>query len=282
MILVTGATGNIGRHVVTALLDERQEVRALTRDPQRAGLPSAAEVCTGDFDAVETLTPAMKDVDTILLATYGPATGTRDANVAHAAATAGASRIVKISIAGVEAGDSDPVTEWHRAGEEAIDRVGISRTFLRCGELMTTALWWAETIRSMGRVFVPFADSPSAPIDPIDVATVAARRLTDSPSDDSEALVLTGPEVLTSRERVRRLGEMLGTTLDCIEVPREAAFERMVAAGQPPVIACARLDMIEVKSKGPGTVPSDTVETVTGRPAQTFDDWAARNLAAFR
>jgi (4-alkanoyl-5-oxo-2,5-dihydrofuran-3-yl)methyl phosphate reductase len=282
MILVTGATGNIGRHVVTTLLDEGQEVRALTRDPERAGLPSEVDVVTGDFDAVETLTPAMKGVDTVLLASYGPATGRRDANVANTAATAGARRIVKISIAGVEAGDRDPVTEWHRAGEEAIDRVGIPRTFLRCGELMSTALWWAETIRSMGKVFVPFADSPSAPIDPIDVATVAARCLTDTRSDDSAALVLTGPEALTSRARVQRLGEMLGTTLECVEDPREAALEKMVAAGQPPVIASARLDMIEVKSKGPGAAPSDTVETVTGRPAQTFDDWAARNFAAFR
>ena len=281
MILVTGATGNIGRLVVTTLLDEGQEVRALTRDPECARLPSEVDVFTGDFDAVETLAPAMKGVDTVLLASYGPVTGTRDANVAHTAATAGASRIVKISIAGVEAGDCDPVTEWHRAGEEAIDRVGIPRTFLRCGELMTTALWWAATIRSMGKVFVPFADSPSAPIDPVDVAMVAVRCLTDSRPGESEALVLTGPEVLTSSARVHRLGAMLGTTLECVEVPREAAFEKMVAAGQPPVIASARLDMIEVKSKGPGAVPSDTVEAVTGRPAQTFDDWAARNLAAF-
>ena len=191
-------------------------------------------------------------------------------------------RIVKISIAGVDAGDSDPVTAWHRAGEEAIDRVGIPRTFLRCGELTTTALWWAETIRAIGNVFVPFADAPSAPIDPVDVATVAVRCLTDSHPDNREALVLTGPEVLTSRACVQRLGELLGTTLACVEVPREAAFERMVAAGQPAVIANARLDMIEVKSRGMGAAPSNTVELVTGRPAHTFDERATRNLAAFR
>lgn len=282
MILVTGATGNIGRHVVTTLLDEGQAVRALTRDPERAGLPSKVDVVTGDFHAADTLAPAMKGVDTVLLASYGPTTGRQDANVANAADAAGAARIVKISIAGVDAGDADPVTEWHRAGEEAIDRVGIPRTFLRCGELMTTALWWAETIRSMGKVFVPFADSPSAPIDPLDVATVAARCLTGSRPDDPEALLLTGSEVLTSRARVERLGAKLGTPLECIEVPREAAFQRMVAAGQPSVIASARLDMIEVKSKGPGAAPSDTVEALTGRPARTFDDWAAQNLAAFR
>jgi uncharacterized protein YbjT (DUF2867 family) len=282
MILVTGATGNIGRHVVTALLDEGQDVRALTRDPGRSGLPAEVDVFGGDFDAVDTLTPAMEGVDTVLLASYGPATGRQDDNVATTAAGAGARRIVKISIAGVEHGDRDPVTEWHRAGEEAIDRVGIPCTFLRCGELMTTALWWAETIRSVGKVFVPFADAPSAPIDPLDVAMVAARCLVEGRPDHSESLVLTGPEVLTSRARVQLLGEMLATTLECVEIPREVAFEKMVTAGQPPVIASARLDMIEVKSKGPGSAPSDTVEMVTGRPPRTFDDWAARNLAAFR
>jgi uncharacterized protein YbjT (DUF2867 family) len=281
MILVTGATGNIGGHVVTMLLDEGQEVRALTRAPDRARLPTAVEVVAGDFDAVETLVPAMEGVDTVFLSSYGPATGTHDANVANTAAAAGASRIVKISIAGVEAGDSDPVTAWHRSGEQAIDREGMPRTFLRCGELMTTALWWAETIKATGKVFVPFADAPSAPIDPVDVATVAVRCLIDR-RDNPEALALTGPDVLTSRARVHRLGEMLGITLSCVEVPRDAAFERMVAAGQPPVIANARLDMIEVKSKGPGATPSKTVEQVTGHPARTFDEWAARNLAAFR
>jgi uncharacterized protein YbjT (DUF2867 family) len=282
MILVTGATGNIGRHVVSTLLGDGREVRALTRDPERAGLPPEVDIVTGDFDAIETLAPAMNGVDTVLLASYGPTTGSRDMNVATTAARAGVGRIVKISIAGVEAGDRDPVTTWHRAGEEAVDRVGIPRTFLRCGELMTTALWWAETIRSVGKVFVPFADSPSAPIDPVDVAMVATRCLTDSRPDDVEALLLTGPEVLTSRARVQRLGEVLGTPLECVEIAPDAAFERMVAAGQPPVVARARLDMIEVKSKGPGADPSDTVEVLTGHPAHTFDDWAARNLTAFR
>jgi uncharacterized protein YbjT (DUF2867 family) len=281
MILVTGATGNIGRHVVTTLLGEGHDVRALTRDPERAGLPSAVDARTGDFDSVETLAPAMAGIDTVLLASYGPATETRDANVATTAAAAGARRIVKISIAGVETGDADPVTAWHRAGEEAIDRVGIPRMFLRCGELMTTALWWAGSIKASGKVFVPFADAPSAPVDPVDVAMVAARCLTDR-ACDVDALTLTGPEILTSRARVRRLGELLGTSLVCVEVPREAAFERMVAAGQPPEIANARLDMIEVKSKGPGAAPSMTVELVIGRPAQTFDGWAGRNLAAFQ
>jgi uncharacterized protein YbjT (DUF2867 family) len=282
MILVTGATGNIGRHVVTTLLADGHDVRALTRDPEQAGLPSAVDVRTGDFDSVGTLAPAMEGIATVLLASYGPATESRDANVATTAAAAGARRIVKISIAGVETGDADPVTAWHRAGEEAINRVGIARTFLRCGELMTTALWWAGSIKATGKVFVPFADAPSAPVDPLDVATVAAHCLTDRGPGDIEALTLTGPEILTSRARVRRLGELLGTSLVCVEVPREAAFERMVAAGQPPVIANARLDMIEVKSKGPGAEPSNAVERVIGRPAQTFDDWAGRNLAAFQ
>jgi uncharacterized protein YbjT (DUF2867 family) len=282
VILVTGATGNIGRHVVAALLERGEQVRALTRDPKPADLPAAIEVFTGDFDAVETLTPAMNDVEAVFVATYGPATGSRDANLAMAAAKAGVGRIVKISIAGVDEGDRDPVSEWHRSGEEAIDLVGVPRTFLRCGELMSTALWWAEMIRSTGKVFVPFADAASAPIDPVDVAAVAAHFLTDDRSGVSAAVLLTGPEVLSARARVRRLGEILGTTLECIEVPREAAFERMVAAGQPAEIARARLEMIEVKSRGPGSTPSGTVETVTGRPARTFDDWATRNRARFR
>jgi uncharacterized protein YbjT (DUF2867 family) len=282
MILVTGATGHVGRHLVTQLLDRGEEVRALTRDPGRAGLPPGVDVVAGDLDDVETLTPAMRGAGRVFLVSFGPGTAARDANVARAAATAGAHRIVKISVLGVEDGDRDPVTTWHRAGEEAVDRAGIPRTFLRCGEFMSNALMWAETIRRMGTAFVPFAENPSAPIDPLDVAMVAARCLTDSGAGGSEALAITGPEVLTGTERVRRLGEMLGTTLRCVDVPRHAAYEKMTAAGQSSLTANALLDMMEFKSSGRGAVPLGTVEAVTGCPPHTFDDWAARNLAAFR
>jgi uncharacterized protein YbjT (DUF2867 family) len=281
MILVTGATGSVGRHLVTQLLDQREEVRALTRDPGRARLPPRVDVVEGDFYDVETLTPAMRGVDRVFLVSSGPDTAAHDANVAHAAAKAGARRIVKISVTGVEAGDPDPITTWHRAGEEAVDRVGIPRTFLRCGEFMSNALMWAETIRSMGTAFVPFAENPSAPVDPLDVATVAARCLTGSGALDAETLTITGPEVLTCTERVRRLGAILGKTLRCVDVPRQAAYEKMTAAGQPSLMANALLDMMEFKSNGRGAVPLDTVEAVTGRPPHTFDDWAARHLAVF-
>jgi uncharacterized protein YbjT (DUF2867 family) len=282
MILVAGATGNVGRHLVTQLLDEDEEVRAMTRDPERAALPARVEVVAGDLDDPETLTGAMRGVDRVFLVSFGPQTAARDANVANAAATVGASRIVKISVLGVEDRDSDPITSWHRAGEEAVDRAGIPRTFLRCGEFMSNALMWAGTIRSMRTAFVPFKENPSAPVDPLDVAMVAARCLIDNRARDSDALAITGPEVLTGTERVRRIGAMLETTLQCVDVTRQAAFEKMTAAGQPSLLANALLDMMEFKASGRGAVPLGTVETVTGRSPHTFDDWAARNLAAFR
>jgi uncharacterized protein YbjT (DUF2867 family) len=282
MILVTAASGNIGRLLVDLLLEDGQDVRALTRDPVRAGLPAGIDVVTGDFDDLETLEPAMKDVDSVFLATYGPATGTQDANVAGAAAAAGARCLVKISIAGVDTGDQDPVSQWHRAGEQAIDAADIPRTFLRCGELMTTSLWWAGTIKSMGKVFMPFADLPSAPVDPLDVAAVAARCLVDDPTSRADALVVTGPEVLTSRQRIERLGELLGRPVECVDVSREQAFDTMTSMGMPEVIANARLDMIPVKSKGAGAETCDTVEALTGARPQTYDGWAARHLAIFR
>lgn len=284
MILVTGATGNIGRLLVTLLLERGEDVRALTRTPERAGLPEGVGVVTGDFADVDTLQPAVEGTDAVFLASYGPDTAFYDANVAQVAAAAGARRLVKISINGVDEGDRDPVTEWHRGGEAAIDRVGIPRTFLRCPELTATALWWAESIKRMGKVFLPpFADSPGAPADPLDVAAVAAHCLTAERPHEAEALEVTGPEVLTASDRVARLGEILGVTLECIEVPRDAAFERMTAAGMTPVIANARLDMIEVKARNRrGAVPLDTVEVVTGRRPHTFDDWARRHAGAFR
>ncbi|MGH7340900.1 MAG: NAD(P)H-binding protein, partial [Candidatus Rokuibacteriota bacterium] len=183
---------------------------------------------------------------------------------------------------GVDSGDPDPINKWHRAGEEAFDSAGIARPFLRCGEFMTNALMWAETIKVMSTAFVPFAENPSAPIDPLDVARVAARCLTDRTAGDTEALALTGPEALTGADRVRRLGELLGKELNIVNVRRDRAYERMTGAGVPPVLADALLDMMEFKGSGRGAVPLDTVETVTGRAPATFDDWATRNLAAFR
>jgi len=224
---------------------------------------------------------AVKGVDTVLLASSGPGTGTRDANVANTAAAAGAGRIVRISIAGVDAGDGDPVTQWHRAGEEAIDRVGIPRTCLRCGELMTTALWWAATIRSMRKVIVPYPDTPSAPIDPGDVATVTVRCLRSAAPTTPKPSCSPGPRSSPPERPSNGPDDSLGTTWRAPRSPTTRHSRRWCRGSATGDCQC-RLDMIEIKSKGPGAAPSDTVETVTGRPPDTFDDWAAPNLAAFR
>lgn len=272
MILVTGATGSVGRYVVQELIEAGYPVRALSRNPEKANFPAGVEAAAGDLANPESLREALNGVDKLLwVLPENP-----DFSLPQIARQSGVRHIVLLSALAVEFGPDNAIALRHQQAEQAVRESGAEWTFLRPGGFMANALLWAESIRSAGAVRAPFGDNSSAIIDSRDIAAVAAQTLRMD-GHAGKIYTLSGPEALSPREQVRIIGELLGRELDFAVLPAELAREFMVRR-MPAEIVDAVLDL----NRRNYTAVSPTVEEVTGRPPFTFRQWAEHHIDAFR
>ncbi|MET7332630.1 NAD(P)H-binding protein [Nonomuraea sp. NPDC005650] len=270
-ILVTGATGNVGRHVVSQLAAAGLEVRALVRSPERANLPERVDVVRGDLSAPETLEPALKDVESVFLL-WPHVTADGAAEVVTTVA-GHARRIVYLSANVAD----EPVTHYHEI-ERLIRHSGLGWTFLRPGGFAANTLGWAEEIRR-GVVRWPYGQASRSLIHERDIAAVATHVLT-SAGHSGATYVLTGPERLTQAEQVRVIGEVAGHDVRWEEQPLEEARERLTAAWGNPAFVESALSAWAGFVAAPEQV-TPTVERLLGRPALTFRRWAQDHVADF-
>ncbi|WP_371650149.1 MULTISPECIES: NAD(P)H-binding protein [unclassified Streptomyces] len=278
-ILVTGATGNVGRQVVAQLVAEGIGVRALARRPQAAGALDGAEVATGDLAEPASLDAALTGIDTVFL--IWPFLTTEGAPAVLEAIERQARRIVYLSSSGVrEDADrqSDPINQLHADMEALIEESGLEWAVLRSNTIASNTLGWAAQIRSTGAMRGPDI-APTAVIHERDVAAVAVRALADT-GQAGVKHVLTGPEVVSRAEQVRAIGEAIGRPLRFEEVPVEIARKQMLADGRPPALVEALLASAEKRSRS--DLVTGTVEEITGKPARTFRIWADDHADDFR
>src|SRR5215218_5780455 len=156
LILVTGATGNVGREVVNLLLDDGQEVAAVTRNPAAAALPGGAHVVGGDPSRPRTLTSALRGVEAVLISprALGDATaGAATAELLTLAAEQGVERVVALSAVTVQyATGYRRFAAAFRAVEDAVKASGLQWTFLRSADYAANALAWVPQIRTASGV----------------------------------------------------------------------------------------------------------------------------------
>ncbi|WP_326827736.1 NAD(P)H-binding protein [Streptomyces sp. NBC_01751] len=272
MIVVTGATGNVGRALVDRLLAAGQPVRALTRDPGRASLPEKAEVVR--FRPED---PAAQFAGATSLFLYAQASAVP---LLEAARAHGIRHVVLLSSGIIQNGvdETHPIHVMHATAERQIRDSGLAWTFLRPNAFATNALQWAPQIRAGNTVRGVFAGAVFAPIHEDDIAAVVERALLD---DGHEGAVhrLTGPEAITNAEQVAAIGAAVGRELTFVEVdPREAGAELFPHV--PPQMLQRMLGSFAQTVGAPPEI-TGTVEELTGSPARAFAQWARDHIANF-
>ncbi len=282
-ILVIGATGNVGRQVVSQLPATGVPVRALVRNPQTAGLPPHVEIVRGDLTHLESLDACLDGVDTVFLVWFAPpaAVGPALERILHYA-----QRIVflssphKIAHPFFQGGQPNAVAALHTEIERLIETSGRRFTFLRPGMFAANALsWWASQIRAGDLVRWPYLAAPTAPIHERDIAAVAVRALCDDGHAAAE-YVLTGPQSLTQSEQISIIGDVIGRSLRIEEISPEDAKQDFFTLMPPPAVNM--LFGAWSAAIGQPAYVTSTVAEITGRPARTLHDWAADHAAAFR
>ena len=279
-VLVIGATGNIGRHVVGQLAARGRRVRAMTRNVEGAGLPEGVEVVQGDLTVPGTLDRSLEGVEAVFLVWTAPAAA------AEAALERIARRARRVVFLSAPLKTPHPFFQQPNPGRERamhmerlIEGSGMAWTFLRPGMFALNARhFWGPQIRAGDVVRWPYLMAPTAPIDERDIAAVAVRVLGEA-GHAGRDYVLTGPESLTQGEQIAIIGEGIGRRLRIEEVSAEEA-RRTCLAGMPASAAGMLLDAWAAAVGQPAYV-TGTVGELTGAGARAFSEWVRENGAAF-
>jgi uncharacterized protein YbjT (DUF2867 family) len=277
MILVTGAAGTVGNQVARILASTGETVHALSRNPERASLPSGVTVVRGDFTDPSTLEAAARDADAIFLMLP-----TLDADLESAIARAAVhvDRIVFLSSALVSLDDTRAsfIAKRHAAVEDAIKATGVDWTILRPGYFAANALrWWLPQLAESDVLRWPYPGARFAPIHERDIAEIAVLAL-DGSNHAGKTYDLTGPEAITAAEQLFAIARSTHRDLRWEETNGDAA--RAALSFLPPPLLEGILASWQRATYEPPFV-SDAAARVLGKPARDFEQWAADHADAF-
>jgi len=284
VILVTGATGRVGRLVVDELLRAGAPVRALTRRPVDAALPADVEVVAGDLTVPTSLDVALDGAAAVfLLWTAAPATAPAVVERLAAHPSPHPRRVVYLSAPHQTPHpffqQPNPMRDLHVEIERLLAAARLEVTVLRPGMFASNARhWWGPQIRNGDVVRWPYADAETAPLDERDIASVAARTLLDGHYAGGD-YVLTGPESLSQSAQVHAIGDAIGRPLRFEELSPDE-FRNNAEDTWPPGVADMLLDAWRA-TLGHRAYVTSAIQEILGSPARTFYQWAADHASAF-
>jgi uncharacterized protein YbjT (DUF2867 family) len=281
MIVVTGATGNVGRPLVQAAVAAGEQVTAVSRGVAPVSLPVGARHVRADLAAPEALRGAFRGAEALFLHDGGAGgQGLDPRAILGVARDAGIRRVVLLSSQGVA---TRPESPSHggvmRMIEEAVRESGLAWTILRAGAFASNAYAWAASVRAERTVAAPFGDVGIPLIDPMDIAEVGAVALTGDKHQGS-IYELNGPAAVTPRQQAQAIGAALGEPVRFVQLTRSEAYARMAALMPEPVVQTSLVILGEPNAAELRL--STDVERVLGRAPRTFSEWARRNVEVFR
>ncbi len=274
-ILVTGATGNVGRPLVNHLVDAGAQVRALTRHPETAQFPAGVQ-------AVGSATEGLRGADAVFL--NSRALGTEMEQVVAAARAAGVTRLVALSAINADEEFARQPSRFRGDRNKEADQLaaesGLAWVSLRPTVFASNfAGMWAPQLRAGDVVAGPYASASTAVIVDHDISAVAARAFL---TDDllGQRIPLTGPQALTNAEMVAIIGAVLDRPVSYHEVPNELVRQRFIGLGFGAEFADAYIALLAETVDRPALVTHD-VEKILGRPATSFAQWASDHSGIF-
>ncbi|MFD9031828.1 NAD(P)H-binding protein [Streptomyces sp. NPDC059567] len=281
MIVVTGATGNVGRSLVGVLAAAGEDVTATSRGISETDVPPGVRHVRSDLIEAESLRPVFDGADALFLQSGGPSAHQLNPHaILDAAKAGGIRRVALLSSQGVA---TRPGSASHgdtgRAIEDAVRESGLEWTILRPGGFASNAFAWVESVRTRREIAAPFADTGLPVIDPDDIAEVGAAALREG-VHDGRIYELTGPALSTPRERAEAISDALGEPVRFVEQTREEARAQMLHFMPEPVVETTLTILGEPNPAEQRVSPH--VEQVLGRAPRTFADWARRYVAAFQ
>jgi len=279
MILVTTA-GKVGTEAVRSLILRGAPVRVLVRDPgkARALADAGAEVAVGDLDVPASVDEAMAGVAGVVL--VSPAVPAQELNVIASAARAGVGHVVKASS---KASADSPIAR--RRGQTEIEAglaaSGLAHTLLRSNAYMQNVLTLAPAIAATSGFGSAAGKGRTGMVDARDVGAVAAAIAASPASHAGKTYWLTGPELISNYDIAAVLSELLGRTITYAELSFDENRDAMIRAGLPALVAEMNAQAFSLTADGDAEWVTDDVSAILGRPARSFEQFAADYATAF-
>jgi uncharacterized protein YbjT (DUF2867 family) len=283
MILVLGASGNVGSQVVSKLGRLGRPARALFHSAakaEQAQLPGGIEPVVVDVKDGDSLQRALSGVEKVFIVSpAGPESAGLVGAVVEAARRAGVKHLVKSSI--FPATESYTFGRAHVESERRVTASGLTYTLLRPNAFMQNFInFFAYTIKTQGAFYLPARDARVSHIDIRDVAEVAAKVLTET-GHENRAYELTGPEALSYAEAAARLGAVIGKRVSYVDVAPGDFKKSMLGYGAPEWLIDAMIDYEDLSARGAAELVTDTFERLCGRKPTSFDQFVHDHRDAF-
>ncbi len=284
MILVTGATGTVGREVLKDLAWQDHKVRALVRSGEKGQslTSTGADIAIGDFTQPESLPAALEGIDKVfLLSVLDPDQAAIQGNMIDAAKEAGVKHVVRLSALGARPDAPISLGKWHYETEQRLEASGIPWTHVRPHSFMQNLLLSAQSVASEGKVYSPLSDAKVAMIDARDIAAVCVAALTTE-GHEGKAYEITGPEALSYYDVAEKLSAVTDKEVSYVDITPETAKQTMMKSGMPEWTADALNELYAFYRQGKGDQVTTIVKEVTDKDPRAFIDFAAEYAAIFR